>query len=68
MIGVGGLVVNDKKQILVVSEKYYKYPHWKLPGGGVDPGNYITRVTKQVIIVRDSTAKSFEYRVQENHF
>lgn len=38
MVGVGGFVVNDKSQILVVSEKYYTFPHWKLPGGMVDPG------------------------------
>lgn len=38
VVGVGGLVVNDKSQVLVVSEKYYTFPHWKLPGGGVDPG------------------------------
>lgn len=38
MLGVGAVVVNDKNQILVVSEKYYKMPHWKLPGGYVEPG------------------------------
>lgn len=39
VVGVGGLVVNDKQQVLVVSEKYYTFPHWKLPGGSVDPGS-----------------------------
>lgn len=38
MIGVGAVVVNDKSEILVVREKYYTYPHWKLPGGYVEPG------------------------------
>lgn len=37
-IGVGGLVVNDNSQVLVVAEKKYPFPHWKLPGGFVDPG------------------------------
>ena len=36
------MVVNKNKEILVVQEKYYKTPHWKLPGGYVDPGNSIT--------------------------
>lgn len=40
MVGVGGLVVNDtSRQVLVVSEKHYTFPQWKLPGGVVNPGN-----------------------------
>lgn len=38
MVGVGGLVINEKSEVLVVSEKNFNYPHWKLPGGMVDPG------------------------------
>lgn len=38
MVGVGGLVVNDKSEVLIVSENYLNFPHWKLPGGVVDPG------------------------------
>lgn len=41
MLGVGGLVVNDKNQILVVKEKYFiSAPFWKLPGGYVEPGMF----------------------------
>lgn len=39
MVGVGGLVVNDKDQILTISEKQAIIPGaWKLPGGYVEPG------------------------------
>ena len=39
MVGVGGMVVaEDRDEVLVVREKYYKQPHWKLPGGFVEPG------------------------------
>jgi ADP-ribose pyrophosphatase YjhB (NUDIX family) len=38
MIGVGAVVVNDAHEILVVKEKYFTIPHWKLPGGYVEPG------------------------------
>lgn len=38
-LGVGGIVLNEKNQILVVSEKDIEYPHWKLPGGYVERGN-----------------------------
>ncbi|KAM3964586.1 uncharacterized protein ACR2FA_001555 [Aphomia sociella] len=40
-LGVGGMVFNDKNQILTVTEKYYEYPHWKLPGGYVERGEDI---------------------------
>ena len=33
MIGVGGFVVNEKDEILVVSERFRHKPHLKLPGG-----------------------------------
>ena len=39
MVGVGGMVIaEDREEVLVVREKYYKQPHWKLPGGFVEPG------------------------------
>ena len=39
MVGVGGIVIaEDRGEVLVVREKYYKQPHWKLPGGFVEPG------------------------------
>ena len=31
-------MINEHKQVLVVQEKFHKKPHWKLPGGYVDPG------------------------------
>ncbi|XP_055913050.1 uncharacterized protein LOC129946760 isoform X2 [Eupeodes corollae] len=38
LCGVGGLVVNDKNEILAVSDKYALIPNsWKLPGGYVEP-------------------------------
>lgn len=39
-LGVGGLVLNDKHQMLVVVEKHTEVPHWKLPGGYVERGLY----------------------------
>ncbi|XP_065365822.1 uncharacterized protein LOC135958834 isoform X2 [Calliphora vicina] len=38
MLGVGGLVVNDKNEVLVVSERFALIPNsWKLPGGYAEP-------------------------------
>lgn len=41
MIGAGAAVINDKKQILVVSERYHSHHIWKLPGGYVNIGEDI---------------------------
>jgi ADP-ribose pyrophosphatase YjhB (NUDIX family) len=38
MIGVGAVVMNKAREILVVREKYSLIPFWKLPGGYVEPG------------------------------
>ena len=38
--GVGGLVINDRNELLVIAERYGwdNVKRWKLPGGLVDPG------------------------------
>lgn len=39
MVGVGGLVINNKNQILTITEKQaIIIGSWKLPGGYVEPG------------------------------
>ena len=38
MVGVGAIVINDKNEVLVVSEKNSLIKDsWKLPGGYVEP-------------------------------
>ena len=39
-IGVGGFVVNERNELLVVQERFTPLgkKHWKLPGGHKDPG------------------------------
>lgn len=37
-VGVGGFVVNDKGQILMVRERYLLSKMWKFPGGLVNDG------------------------------
>ena len=39
-IGVGGLVVNKKREVLLIQERYaYVDNYFKLPGGALDIGN-----------------------------
>lgn len=41
MVGVGGLVINNKNQILSIVEKQAIIAgSWKLPGGYAEPGDY----------------------------
>ncbi|GFY46162.1 nudix hydrolase 8 [Trichonephila inaurata madagascariensis] len=37
-IGVGGMVINEKNQVLTIQERFHQTPHWKLPGGYSNPG------------------------------
>ena len=41
LVGVGGMVVTDDNKVLVVQERFRYSSHWKLPGGYVDPGEYL---------------------------
>ena len=40
--GVGGFVVNDKDEVLLVKERWsvYSVPKWHLPGGMADAGKF----------------------------
>lgn len=47
VLGVGGFVVNDDGELLVVQEKYRTADHWKPPGGMVDHSKYTTWMTNK---------------------
>lgn len=38
ILAIGGIVINSKNEVLVVKERYYLTPHWKFPGGMIEPG------------------------------
>ncbi|MCB9158016.1 MAG: NUDIX domain-containing protein [Caldilineaceae bacterium] len=43
-IGAGGVVLNEKRDLLVVSERFRRdksRPYWKLPGGALHPGEHL---------------------------
>ena len=52
-IGAGGVVINDREELLVVSERYRgsedRPPHYKLPGGTLNQGEHLaTAVVREV--------------------
>lgn len=36
--GVGGFVLNNENQLLVIKERFNSNPKWKLPGGHAEQG------------------------------
>jgi len=40
-IGAGGVVVNEKDELLVIQERFHVRKHYKLPGGAMEPGEHI---------------------------
>ena len=62
-IGAGGVVLNDEKELLVVSEKYHRMnnqpPRYKLPGGALHEGEHLAQAV--VREVREETGVEAEF-------
>ncbi|MCF7945971.1 MAG: NUDIX domain-containing protein, partial [Spirochaetia bacterium] len=49
-IGAGGVVLNEKQELLVIQERYHTRKHFKLPGGALNPGEHIADGVKREVL------------------
>ncbi|XP_053203363.1 uncharacterized protein LOC128388042 [Panonychus citri] len=67
-IGVGGLVINSKDEILVVKEKYHHgYPFWKFPGGYANQGEGFGATAEREIFEETGIKTQFQSVIALRH-
>jgi len=61
-IGAGGVVINDKDELLVVSELHRRSesPYYKLPGGALHAGEHIAEAVQREILEETGVHAKFE--------
>ena len=63
-VGAGAAVVNERDEILVVSERYRmgggRGPGYKLPGGALHPGEHLARAAEREVLEETGVRARFE--------
>lgn len=61
-IGAGGVVLNEVRELLVVSEKYRrrKGPAYKLPGGALHPGEHLAEAVVREVLEETGVQTQFQ--------
>jgi ADP-ribose pyrophosphatase YjhB (NUDIX family) len=67
-VGIGGLVLNENNELLCVRERFVKHPHWKLPGGLVDPGEDLHTAVVREVFEETSVKTEFQSIICFRHF
>ena len=70
-IGVGGVVINEKKEILVVSERYRssgRAPSYKLPGGALVQAEHIQDAAVREVLEETGIKTVFESLICFRHW
>ncbi len=69
-IGVGGLVINKKNELLTIREKAHIKTHpnnWKFPGGMLDPFEHIEQGVIREVLEETNISTSFESFIGFRH-
>ena len=70
-IGVGGVVLSQARELLVVSERYRRRgggPAYKLPGGALQPGEHLVDAVVREILEETGVKTEFEALVCFRHW
>lgn len=69
-VGAGGVVLNDRREILVVSEKHRRTnrPYYKLPGGALHPGEHLVEGVLREVLEETGVQVRFESLVCFRHW
>jgi len=69
-VGVGGVVINARDELLVVCEKHRrtKQPYYKLPGGALQPGEHLVEAVTREVLEETGVQTRFEALVCFRHW
>lgn len=69
-IGVGGVVINDRSELLVVCERHRRtaQPYYKLPGGALLPGEHLVDAVLREVVEETGVQVKFEALVCLRHW
>lgn len=70
-IGAGGVVLNQARELLVVSERHRRdksRPYYKLPGGALHPGEHIANAVVREVMEETGVRAQFEALVCFRHW
>lgn len=69
-IGIGGVVINDRQELLVVCERHRRTaaPYYKLPGGALLPGEHLVDAVLREVLEETGVRAKFESLVCFRHW
>jgi 8-oxo-dGTP pyrophosphatase MutT (NUDIX family) len=69
-IGVGGVVINERNELLVVCERHRRtaQPYYKLPGGALMPGEHLVDAVLREVLEETGVNAKFEALVCLRHW
>jgi 8-oxo-dGTP pyrophosphatase MutT (NUDIX family) len=69
-VGVGGVVINEKRELLVVCEKHRRTSqrYYKLPGGALQPGEHMVEAVLREVLEETGVQAAFEALVCFRHW